>query len=1030
MEAVARRVPLMFVIATCLALLSIDARAQNPAGQPSSDDLVADYWFLNCLGGHGYEFTKLGFLATAEPTYIWKDRNRITREDPFHAHNPDTGQNFAFDTRTKSWIDAKTGAAVCPLSGSRIPAPDDLYADYWFLNCLGGHGYEFTKLGFLVTGELTFVWKDRNDITRPEPFRAHDPKTGRNFVWDSDLKAWIDAKSGASVCPAQPANTGPPPPIEVTKLTDDGSTGTLRWAIQQAIAAGGGSIVFTPGLNGTIVLQSNLPTITEHVVIAGPGDNMITISGNGRFSGFTTASPRGVLIYGLTITNAIRGGINVSSGSASIHTVLLTNSSGSGIHVFPGASFHQIDSTISLNTNTTGGGGGLAVEKGADVFVAGSAFTGNTATTMGGGILNDGTLTLVDSVITNNAANGGSGPGGGLWVRAPGTVSLVNNYFRGNRASLGAGVGIVAGGSANLYFNTFFSNTAGSNGGTVYQDGPGSGVFLRGNLFNANTGGETAGTTGLANNMVLPGNPPFASLTGGRLAPLPGNPALGGCPTVPGVFTDAFGNDRPRTDQPDSCGAVNPNFTFALLNPPGNVAPATPFTLNTQLFWLNGQTFAPGKYPGTAPIGETIIGTPLNPPGSSGQSADDDAMRAQPAALAASAQLGPYTASVDAEGRASVPTQFTQPGAYSFTITGPTGFTPTLYSMTSAGPPSVLRLSTGSNSLSAAINTDFAPLQVLMTDAAGNPVAGVTVTFTAPSNGASGAFTGSKSNTVTTLTDPSGLASALLTANAIAGNYQVAASGAGLPGSVSFNLTNFLAPSLRSGNPVLDAVTNRAQIVPGSWVTVYGSNLSGVTKDWSDQDFSKGLPASVAGVQVLVNGVPAPVWYVSPGQVNFQAPGNISGSARIAVSRSGVATDETVVSVVSRSPGVISYSADFVTYYPAAQFSGTSTVVGDPAIFGDAVRKAKPGDQITAYVTGLAGTQSGIVIGSPIPFTSPVTIKIGSTTVTPSFIAQIGPGYYQVNFTIPAGTPPGNVPFSIAVDQATSQANVMLVVGP
>jgi uncharacterized protein (TIGR03437 family) len=239
------------------------------------------------------------------------------------------------------------------------------------------------------------------------------------------------------------------------------------------------------------------------------------------------------------------------------------------------------------------------------------------------------------------------------------------------------------------------------------------------------------------------------------------------------------------------------------------------------------------------------------------------------------------------------------------------------------------------------------------------------------------------------------------------------------------------APLLRTSNPVQDAVNNRAQIVPGEWVSVYGTNFADIVKDWSDQDFSTGvLPTSVAGVKVLVNGSPAPVWYVFPGQVNFQAPTNISGTATVSVVHNGVASAPATVNVVSTSPGVISYSADFVTYYPSAQFAGTTNIVGDPAIFGGLVKKPMPGNQIQMYATGLASTQSGTVIATPIPFAPSVTIKIGTSTVTPSFVGQIGAGYYQINFAVPVGLAPGNYPFTITANGATSQSGVVLVVGP
>ena len=60
----------------------------------------------------------------------------------------------------------------------------------------------------------------------------------------------------------------------------------------------------------------------------------------------------------------------------------------------------------------------------------------------------------------------------------------------------------------------------------------------------------------------------------------------------------------------------------------------------------------------------------------------------------------------------------------------------------------------------------------------GNPVSGVTVTFTPPASGASGTFAGGVN---TAVTNGSGLAtSAVFTANTTAGAYNVAASAAGV----------------------------------------------------------------------------------------------------------------------------------------------------------------------------------------------------------------------------------------------------------
>ncbi len=238
-------------------------------------------------------------------------------------------------------------------------------------------------------------------------------------------------------------------------------------------------------------------------------------------------------------------------------------------------------------------------------------------------------------------------------------------------------------------------------------------------------------------------------------------------------------------------------------------------------------------------------------------------------------------------------------------------------------------------------------------------------------------------------------------------------------------------PALRTSQPpVQDAENNRAAIVPGAWVSVYGTNFSDIIKNWDDQDFSNGLPTSVAGVQVLVNGSPAPVLYVSPGQVNFQALGYITGTATVTVVRNGIASSTASVSVVSISPGLNSYSADYKTFYAAALFANTATVVGDPSIFGGTVRKARPGDTLQLYASGLTATQSGLVLNSAIPFSSPLTVNIGSTSVTALNAAQVGPGQFQINFTVPAGLAAGNYPITITVNGAPSQDGVVLVVGP
>lgn len=87
---------------------------------------------------------------------------------------------------------------------------------------------------------------------------------------------------------------------------------------------------------------------------------------------------------------------------------------------------------------------------------------------------------------------------------------------------------------------------------------------------------------------------------------------------------------------------------------------------------------------------------------------------------------------------------------------------------------------------SAATGADFAtPLSVLVTDAKGNPQAGVIVTFTVPIAGA-----GATLSSATATTSSSGIAKVTAKANNAKGSYQVTARAANATAAVSFALSN------------------------------------------------------------------------------------------------------------------------------------------------------------------------------------------------------------------------------------------------
>jgi uncharacterized protein (TIGR03437 family) len=235
--------------------------------------------------------------------------------------------------------------------------------------------------------------------------------------------------------------------------------------------------------------------------------------------------------------------------------------------------------------------------------------------------------------------------------------------------------------------------------------------------------------------------------------------------------------------------------------------------------------------------------------------------------------------------------------------------------------------------------------------------------------------------------------------------------------------TAVAAPNISS---VVNGATFQPGIVAGSWTTISGANLSDVTRTWQDSDFNGNiLPTNLSGVQVKINGLDAPVYFVSPTQINVQAPSNLTGSVAVQVTHNGAPGNSLTASAVSTAPGLFTYSLGGKTF-PSALYNGTYTIVGDPALYASAA-KAKAGDIIQLYATGLGASPAGNIIQSVITFGSPVTIGIGSTNVTASFAGLVGVGLFQINFTVP-NLADGEYPLTIRVGSAASQSGVILPV--
>ncbi len=232
-----------------------------------------------------------------------------------------------------------------------------------------------------------------------------------------------------------------------------------------------------------------------------------------------------------------------------------------------------------------------------------------------------------------------------------------------------------------------------------------------------------------------------------------------------------------------------------------------------------------------------------------------------------------------------------------------------------------------------------------------------------------------------------------------------------------------------SSGVIHGATYQPGHIVSGSWVSIKGSGFTDKTIDWSAFDFSSGtLPTILNGVQVLFNGKPAAVYYLiagDPQQINVQAPDGLSGDVTVQVVRNGVVSNTVTSSAVLVAPGLFPYTVDNgKTFYPAAIFGGIADVivVGDPAVV-PGTRKARAGDKISLFATGLAISPAGVVKVSA--GTHPVTVNFGSVSVPADFSGLVTPGVFQVNFTVPDLGASADYQITITIDGLTSQTGVL-----
>ena len=200
-----------------------------------------------------------------------------------------------------------------------------------------------------------------------------------------------------------------------------------------------------------------------------------------------------------------------------------------------------------------------------------------------------------------------------------------------------------------------------------------------------------------------------------------------------------------------------------------------------------------------------------------------------------------------------------------------------------------------------------------------------------------------------------GAVTVYIAANAANGNNQDDS------GDHIYKATYTLQPAAATGptisaNGVVNGASFTQGIEAGSWVSIQGQNLSSTTRTWTSDDFKNGTPTSLDGVNVSIGGKPAYVYYISPTQINVQAPDIPAGTASVTVANAGGTSNAVTATVNDYAPG----------FFMAGQYAIAThqdgTLVAPAGLYGNS-SPAAPGETVILWGTGLGPVSPSVPAG-------------------------------------------------------------------
>jgi len=241
-----------------------------------------------------------------------------------------------------------------------------------------------------------------------------------------------------------------------------------------------------------------------------------------------------------------------------------------------------------------------------------------------------------------------------------------------------------------------------------------------------------------------------------------------------------------------------------------------------------------------------------------------------------------------------------------------------------------------------------------------------------------------------------------------------------------WNYSAAVAPPVLSS--VVSAADLSANIAPGGLISVFGSQLSPVNMATAEIP----LPTALANSCLTVNGLPVPMLFVSPNQVNAQMPFEAVGDVTLMLRTPGGTSNNLNIQVQPGAPAVfMSGTAGPETNLPTIIRSDNGQLVTD----SNPIHR-NSNEYIVVYLTGLGQTNPAVGDGMPAP-SAPLAVALNQPTVSlggvqiPVSYYGLTPGQvgvYQINAKIPSNIPTGlSVPLKITQGSTATSLGVRVV---